>query len=167
MAFVQLPGGYRLIDAHGVRLPGVYRQPRLGATRLLVVTGVMSTPPDVGQVWSDTSLLAGIRVAEAVGLKRKAFRLASIDVSNVGGRRDPRDTEITLLTQGGTRIKWGRAPSPRAVMLQEKTLDEKIAYLDFVYRHMNGQVDGVLAYIDIPNEAIRRRPIDAGNRLRS
>jgi len=166
-AFVESRGGFYLIDTGGVLLPGVYRQPRLGGVERLVISGVASGPPNVGQVWADARLDAGVRVAEAVGPKRRQFRLVSIDVSNVGGRRDPRETEIALLTQSGTCIKWGRAPTPDAALLQEKTLGEKVAYLDFVYKRLNGQVDGVLAYIDIPNEAVRRRPADAGTRLRS
>jgi hypothetical protein len=164
--FVESRGGFCLIDAAGVRLPGVYVEPRLGGVELLVVSGAGSERPDVGQVWSDARVDAGVRVAEAVALKRRQFRLASIDVSNVGGRRDPRETEVALLTAKGTRIKWGKAPTADAALLQEKTPEEKVAYLDFVYKHMNGQVDGVLAYIDIPNEAVRRRPSGAGARLR-
>ncbi len=166
-AFVRSRGGFCLVDSCGVRLPGVYSEPRLGRVALLVISGVTSSPPNVGQVWSDARLEAGVRVAEAVGPRRQVFRLVSIDVSNVGGRHDPRDTEIALFTANGTRIKWGRAPTADAELLQEKSPDAKVAYLDFVYKHMNGQVDGVLAYIDIPNEAVRRRPADTGSRLRS
>ena len=167
IAFVRATGGFCLVDDQGVRLPGVYGEPRLGATALLIITGVASSAPNVGEPWRDASLDAGVRVARAVAEKRQAFRLVSIDVANIGGRHDPRDTEVLLLTANGTRIKWGRAPTLHAAMLQEKTPDEKVAYLDFVYRHLNGQVDGVLAYIDIPNEAIRRRSADPDNRLRS
>jgi len=52
-------------------------------------------------------------------------------------------------------------------MLQEKSPDEKVAYLDYVYQHLNGKVDGVLSYIDIPNEAVRRRSAESTARLRS
>ena len=166
-AFVESRGGFCLVDSGGVRLPGVYREPRLGGVELLVISGVTSGPPNVGQVWSDARLDAGVRVAEAVGPKRRLFHLASVDVSNVGGRSDPRETEIALFTDNGTRIKWGKAPTRDAALLQEKTPDEKVAYLDFVYKHLNGQVDGVLAYIDIPNETVRRRPAGTGSRLRS
>ena len=61
-------------------------------------------------------------------------------------------------------------PSADAVALQEKTPEEKVAYLDYVYKTLKGQVDGQLSYIDIPNEAIRRRTAAtdvATSRLRS
>jgi hypothetical protein len=156
-AFVESPRGFCLVDASGVRLPGMYREPTLGAERLLVIRGVATRPPDVGEAWFDASLDAGLRVAEAVGPHRERFHLASVDVSNCGGRRDPHETEIALLTESGTRIKWGKAPSPEAARLREKTPEEKLAYLAYVYQQMGGRVDGVLAYIDIPNEAVRRR----------
>ena len=166
VAFVETPRGSCLVDASGVRLPGMYREPALGAERLLVIRGVATRPPEVGQAWLDASLDAGLRVAEAVGPHRDRFQLASVDVSNCGGRRDPHETEIALLTENGTRIKWGKAPSPEAARLREKTPEEKLAYLAYVYRQMGGRVDGVLAYIDIPNEAIRRRPATS-HRVRS
>jgi len=165
-AFVDTSRGYCLLDAEGVRLPGMYREPRLGAEQLLVLRGVGTPPPAVGEAWSDAHVAAGLRVARAVEDRRRRFRLASVDVSNVGGRRDPHESEIALVTESGTRIKWGKAPSPEAARLREKSPEEKLAYLAYVYEQMNGRVDGVLAYIDIPNEAVCRRSA-SGPRLRS
>jgi len=167
IAFVQTPEGFCLVDDQGVRLPGVYREPALGATKLIVVTGVSLRPPAPGVAWNDSGLRAAVRVAEAVEPRREAFRLATVDVSNFGGRRDARDTEIALFTTNDTRIKWGKAPSSEAAMLAEKSLLEKVAYLEYVYKTLHGQVDGVLSYIDIPNEAIRRRSTDVATRVRS
>ena len=170
IAFVQVQDGFFLVDDQGVRLPGLYGEPRLGATRFLVVTGVPWTAPGPGQAWADPGLQAAVRVVEAVEAKREAFRLVSVDVSNCGGRRDPRDTEIALYTANDTRIKWGKAPTSAAAVLQEKTLAEKVAYLEYVYTTLHGRVDGVLSYIDIPNEAIRRRSATtdvAATRVRS
>lgn len=157
LAFVQQRDGFILMDEHAMRLPGVYAEPRLGAERYLVVTGISASPPEAGQEWNEPAVQAALKVAAAVGDRREAFRLATVDMSNFGGRRDPRDTEIAIWTASDTRIKWGRAPSAEAVVLQEKTPDEKVAYLDYVYKTLKGQVDGQLSYIDIPNEAIRRR----------
>ena len=169
MAFVEVGGrdGYCLVDVRGVRLPGTYREPRLGAVRLLVITGCAEPPPAPGRVWSAPALEAAVRVAEAVEPRREKFGLASVDVSNFGGRRDPRQTEVTLWTVNQTEIKWGRAPTPEAERLQEKTLTEKVGYLDYVYESFQGRVDGVLSYIDIPNEAVGRRSTPERYRLRS
>jgi hypothetical protein len=168
IAMVKHHDAYCLVDDRGIRLPGVYGEPRLGATQFLEISGVASYPPAPGQKWEDPALLSGIRVADAVEPKREVFRLAIVDVSNYEGRRNKADTEIALLTATRkTCIKWGKAPGPEAMMLDEKTPDEKVAYLDFVYTRMNGQVDGVLAYIDIPNMVVRRLPAETVTRLRS
>jgi len=168
IAFVQVRDGFCLVDDKNVRLPGMYHEPALGPVKFLVITGVPASPPNPGETWDDASLQAAVRVADAVDSRRETFRLATVDVSNFGGRHDPRDTEIALYTTNDTRIKWGKAPSSEAAMLQEKSLSEKVAYLDYVYKTLHGQVDGVLSYIDIPNEAIRRRATDvATTRVRS
>jgi hypothetical protein len=166
MAFVQVQDGFCLVDELGVRLPGVYREPKLGAATFMVVAGVPWMAPAPGEAWNDPALAAALKVASAVESKRQAFHLVSIDMSNFNYKRDRRDTEIALYTANETRIKWGKAPTAEAELLQEKTPVEKVAYLDHVYKSLNGQVDGVLSYIDIPNEAIRRRSTDVA-RVRS
>ena len=170
LAFIQEREGFVLMDEHCVRLPGVYSEPRLGAEKFLVVTGISAAPPESGQAWTDPAVQAALKVADAVEDRRETYRLVTIDMSNFGQRRDPRDTEIAIWTASDTRIKWGRAPSAVGVILQEKTPDEKVAYLDYVYKTLKGQVDGQLSYIDIPNEAIRRRSATtdvAATRVRS
>ena len=170
LAFVQDRDGFILMDEHGRRLPGIYAEPRLGSEKFLIVTGISSTPPEPGQAWNEPAVQAALKVADAVEDRRETYRLVTIDMSNFGHRRDPRDTEIAIWTASDTRIKWGRAPSADAVALQEKTPDEKVAYLDYVYKTLKGQVDGQLSYIDIPNEAIRRRSATtdvAATRVRS
>ena len=169
VAFVQVSGrdGFYLVDGRAVRLPGVYREPRLGEVRLLVIMGCRESPPEPGRPWAVPALESGVRVADAVQSRREKFGLTTVDVSNFGGRRDPRDTEIALYTENHTRIKWGKAPTPEAERLQEKSPAEKVGYLDFVYDRLEGRIDGVLSYIDIPNEAIGRRSAADSNRLRS
>ena len=166
-AFVHRPDGFYLVDANGVRLPGVYPEPRLGERAYLVVSGVRSVPPAPGRVWPSESLQAAVRVVETVAPRREAFRLTTVDVSNFAGRHDPTETEIALYTANHTHIKWGKAPTPEAAMLREKTLAEKLAYLDFVYTRLGGRIDGVLSYVDVPNETVRRRTSTVSNRLRS
>jgi hypothetical protein len=167
LAFVQVQEGFCLVDEQGVRLPGLYHEPRLGNSTFLAVTGVPWLAPQPGQAWADPALAAALKVASAVESKRQTFHLVSVDMSNFGYKRSPRDTEIALWTANETRIKWGKAPSPEAERLQEKTAVEKVAYLEFVYKSLHGQVDGVLSYIDIPNEAIKRRSTDVATRVRS
>jgi hypothetical protein len=167
LVFVQVQDGFCLVDEKSVRLPGLYRTPQLGAGTFVAVTGVPWLAPAPGQVWDEPSLAAAIKVAAAVEPKRQTFHVVSIDMSNFGYKKDRRDSEIALWTSNETRIKWGKAPSPDAELLQEKTPVEKVAYLDYVYKSLHGQVDGVLSYIDIPNEAIKRKSTDLAVRVRS
>jgi hypothetical protein len=168
LAFVQVQeNSLCLVDEQGVRLPGLYTAPRLGASTFIVITGVPWAAPDPGRKWNDESLAAGLKVAAAVEAKRKAFHLVSVDVSNFGYRQDRRETEVVLATAHNTRIKWGRAPTPQAELLQEESCAEKVAYLDLCYKSLHGQVDGVIEYIDIPNQAYYPRSRDVALRVRS
>jgi hypothetical protein len=160
VAYVQGAQGYYLVDGKGIRLPGVYTDvPCLGKVTLLMINGVDTPPPDPGHPWFDPSLEAGVAVADVVEPYREKYRVTRIDVANVGGRRNKGDSEILLYTKSipPTRIKWGKAPSPEAEILQEKTLAQKVSYLNYVYEKLGGRVDGVLDYIDVPNEIICRR----------
>jgi hypothetical protein len=79
------------------------------------------------------ALLHGAVVASA--LRRadlvRALRSFKIDVSNVGGRRDRKASEIVLLVRGGSRIEWGRA----ALSAKLKTpLSQKLKRLKWVLR---------------------------------
>ena len=142
-----------------------YAQIRDADLPLLVVPGVVTDPPVAGRVWAEASLQAGLKIAEELGGRREQLRLKTVDVSNFAFRRDPRRSEVVLYTAGDTEIRWGRAPTPRAAMLQERSVAEKARYLDYVYERL-GNVDGVLEYVDIPNEVIRRRATSSSYRLR-
>jgi hypothetical protein len=173
LAFVGQRDGFVLVDDQSVRLPGVYREPRLpgagpgGADLdLLVITGVASAPPAPGRVWPEPGLAAGLRVADGLHARRERLRLRTVDVSNFERRRDPHGSEIVLYTAQDTEIRWGRAPTPLAARLQERSVAEKVDYLEHVYKYV-GNVDGVLEYVDIPNEVIRRRSSPTAYRLRS
>ena len=173
VAFVASRGNFYLVDQQGVRLPGVYQEPVLkgcGPTPedlpLLVVTGVATDPPVAGRIWDEASLKAGLKIAAELLARREKLRLKSVDVSNFASRRDPHRSEILLFTVNDTEIRWGKAPTPQAAMLQERSVAAKADYLEYVYERV-GNVDGVLEYVDIPNEVIRRRASTTAYQLRS
>lgn len=157
VAFVAIGDRYYLVDSEGIRLPGVYSGPRLGDAEFFVISGARGRVPLPGQKWQSPEIVAGVRVASSLASRRYAFNLARIDVSNIGGRRDPGVSEIAIYTHRLTRIDWGKPPGPRTDIL-EKPLLKKIAYLDYVYEKFGGRIDGQLIYVDVPNESIRRRP---------
>jgi cell division septal protein FtsQ len=107
-----------LVDARGVRLPGIRARPPDGLSRpFLRLTGVRARPPQAGKSWS-----RAVREGAAVALDlltmsegmRAAARIQTIDVANVGGRGDSLKSEILLTTVAGAVIEWGRSTaSPR------------------------------------------------------
>lgn len=106
---VRRQNGFVVVDAEGVRLPGVYVDaPR--CARTVELSGVTSQPPEPGQAWSDPALRAGMAMADTVAEIPTLARLGvrEIDLSNFGGRQDHRRSEVSLVTAHGCSIQWGR-----------------------------------------------------------
>jgi hypothetical protein len=127
---VRRPGGagYVLVDPEGVRLPGVYVDPPV-CVRRTAITGVASLPPEPGRTWTDPALKAGMGLADLVQENPLLARLKirEVDVSNVGGKLDPRKSEVALVTATGCSIAWGRAPG--AGRFGEPSIEEKLENL--------------------------------------
>lgn len=127
-AAVRRANGHLLVDADGVRLPGVWPDPPT-CDRAAVITGVASLPPAPGRIWEDPALRAGLAMADFVHADPILRRLGvkEVDVTNFGGRVDPRRSEVALVTAGGCVVHWGRDPSqPR---FGEPSTDEKLENL--------------------------------------
>ncbi|HXX92592.1 MAG TPA: hypothetical protein VEN81_03105 [Planctomycetota bacterium] len=109
---VKRPGGYVIVDAEGVRLPGVYVDPPASCARSIEITGVTSLPPAPGCPWNDPALRSAMELAafaqENPLLAR--LRVREVDMSNFGGKADPRKSEVAFVTATGCAIAWGRAP---------------------------------------------------------
>jgi hypothetical protein len=127
-AAVRRPNGHVLVDADGVRLPGVWADPPT-CERPAAITGVASAPPAPGKVWEDPALRAGVALADFVHADPILRRLGvkEIDVANFGGRVDPRRSEVALVTAGGCVIHWGRDPSQSR--FGDPSTDEKLENL--------------------------------------
>lgn len=107
VAVVQGFDGYRLIDAEGVCLPGVYPQTQVDAMGLVVVTGVASAPPGVpGDVWPGADVQAGLSLIRLLAHEPYMDKIHSFDV----GQRDERGRlRLELHTANGT-VRWGLPP---------------------------------------------------------
>jgi len=58
LAVVEARDGYHLVDAGGIRLPGLYMREHVGALGLPLITGVASAPPAaLGQSWFGRQIL--------------------------------------------------------------------------------------------------------------
>ncbi|MEN8151845.1 MAG: hypothetical protein ABFS86_18670 [Planctomycetota bacterium] len=109
--------GMYLIDESGVRLPGIRTGPPRGIGEpFLVLTGVTGLPPEPGEVWSGQVWEGAAVARDLTRLERSVLSildLTSLDVSNVDGRIDKGESEITLVTKSGVRIEWGRSRHAR------------------------------------------------------
>ncbi len=157
IGMVQVKDEYVPVDIEGYRLPEVYDRLSPG---WIMIAGVSSPPPPVGQKWTGSDLQAGIRLTAMFFDLPWANRIASIDVSNYRGRRDAGRSHIVLATQQGTRIRWGSAPGEE---IEEPTPAEKIRNIEHQLR-----VDPARAYIDVSvynNAVIVPQPGDSGTRV--
>ena len=174
VAFVQVGEGaaatYVAVDREGLR---VSREPSadplLGDRLLLVITGVRSQPPEQGALWSDPAVAAGADVAAVfqsdVGHDDAVrFKLARIDVSNLGGLRDRKQPEIVIYTKdNGPRILWGGSRNKRTETL-EGTPEEKVLCLRRLFLE-EGSFEGHFEQIDLVERQVRRLPTDAHHKV--
>ncbi len=169
VAFVQIGEGaaarYVAIDREGLRVSrDPAAEPLLGDRVLLVITGVRSQPPGQGAVWGDPAVLAGADVAAAFQSDAGhddavRFKLARIDVSNLGGLRDRKQPEIVIYTKdNGPRILWGGPRNKRTETL-EGTPEEKVLCLRKLFL-TEGSFEGHFDQIDLVERQVRRLPTD-------
>lgn len=94
-----------------------------GSPQLPLIVGLEASR-DGGEVLSAT--LAFIEDLKARGVLERA-KIRSVDISNIGGRRDPKNSEIVLETSAGMKIDWGRLPESGRLQL---SAEERIKRLD-------------------------------------
>lgn len=145
-AWIQQRDKCYLIDDRGVRLPGIYASSHIVGSKMPIVSGVAAEPPEVGLPWSGEDLQAGIRQATVLPAHIRE-QIASIDVSNYMGRKNPQAPDIKLITQErASEIYWGHAPGEEYEV--ELAADSKVKVLEDNLRRY-GRIDGNRAYLDI------------------
>lgn len=133
---------YVLVDAQGVRLPGLY----VYHPRWYVIDGVESKPGKVGIRWESAELQAGLALLSALRPEPYRHQIAGINVANFGGRRNPRMTHLELITdRPGGRIRWGSAPG---FEVEENLAPQKLALLRQNFAQ-TGRADAGHSVIDI------------------
>ena len=169
VCMVAVPGGLLPVDAGGVLLP-VGDFSTVEAVRYPRLTGVDTVPTGtVGENWGDARVAGGAQLAETLRDHWGPWQLVRI-VPSISSPMDlARGHTYTLITRGGTRILWGRAPGGDSP--DELSTDEKLARLEN-YLAQYGTFEGV----DAPQELdVRRlephrvssqpqRPADVGSR---
>jgi hypothetical protein len=120
IGMVQTARGFIPVDAEGIRLPEVYDRLSPG---WIMIRGVESPPPAVGEAWSAADLAAGTKLTKMLSDQPWGNRVTVIDVSNFRGRHDRRRHHIEFTTDTGMRIRWGSAPGEE---IEEPTPAEKL-----------------------------------------
>lgn len=115
IALVRRAGKQYAVDRAGVLLPGNAADPKGGfpfSLPVLVGKPFAKLPAACGQVWAEDDVSEGITTAlelDALLDLNPGFHVTTIDLSNLGGRVSPLESEIVLQTDTGVRILWGRS----------------------------------------------------------
>ncbi|OHB86010.1 MAG: hypothetical protein A2V98_13780 [Planctomycetes bacterium RBG_16_64_12] len=138
---VQVPGGLLPVDAEGVLLPSSDRDfSPIEAGRYPRLVGVDTVPVGpVGTRWGDARVIEGAEIAAALGGVWQQLNLDRIVPSTLVELGHGDEYTYELVTKGGTRVLWGRAPS--AEMPGEARAVDKVARL-IKYREENGTLEG-------------------------
>lgn len=148
VAIIETRAALVLVDSEGVVLPPAV----FPADRVAILPRIIKSPgefsvPEAGRPWTDEGVLNGVSMAlllpklyfQDLSVIAPGFRIVNIDVSNVEGEVNRRETEILLTTGTGARIKWGRAP--RSAKFGEVPTDVKfknLANILMEYPNLNG-----------------------------
>lgn len=118
VCMVELRGQLLLlpVDARGVLLPhGDDEFSSVEKSRYPRLVGVDTAPVGtVGECWGDARVVGGAEIAASLGEAWDELKLSQIVPSSPLTTGYAEEYTYTLLTRGGTRIFWGRAPGSDA-----------------------------------------------------
>ena len=111
VGIVRKAGKFYLVDVEGRRLPGMWLSKAALGLDLPLIISVEKGAPAVGEIWPGKDVPHGAAVAYCLlNFSIPEVNITGIDVANVGGRFNPYEREISLLTDKRIRILWGRSP---------------------------------------------------------
>ena len=173
IALVHWKDYYWLVDGEGVKLPEQFtadQLPRMliGVDRKLnlrIIEGVSEPPVESGQAWRGEDLVAGLDLVKILYGRSYVEEITRIDVANFGGRIDPKEAQLVLITKYDTQVRWGRPVNAKDFFIEVSTT-QKLKYLEEVYAEFH-RVDGGRPWIDIrldkityPNGETTSRVVD-------
>jgi hypothetical protein len=155
LALVHWKEYFWLVDSEGVKLPEQFTAKQLPQViygrdnRLLfrIIEGVRQPPVESGRQWMGEDLMAGLTLAQYLAGQPFAEEIVRIDVANFGGRDNPKEAQLVLLTKRGTEVRWGRPINAKDFFI-EVSVAQKLDYMRRVYEQF-GRVDANQAWIDI------------------
>ncbi len=158
VALVRAPGAverYWLVDSQGVVLPDSFsadeietaERERNTQAAMRIIQGVAQRPPAAGTVWSGEDLAAGLDLVKVIHDKPFAADIERVDVANYGGRLQPGEAQLKLLTRWNTEIRWGRPVNPKDFFIEVSTA-RKLERLTEIYARYR-RADAHFPWIDI------------------
>ena len=154
VCMVEVRDGMVPVDIEGILLPGAANFSRVEAMQYPRLLGVETTPTSHGTRWRDVRVIEGAEIAAAFGPVWQELRLEQIKPYAEPDSKSAGDYNYQLITSGGSRINWGRAPGNP--MPGEAAASEKVALLrDYFQKH---------GTLDSPDGA---RPLDLRDLRRS
>jgi hypothetical protein len=145
-------GRYYYIDSNMVVLDYV----PIESLSIVKIIGLLSERvPQPGNVWNKADLAAAVEILKRLEIMDESVptdkpllnEIASIDVSNYGGRKSRSQPHIELYAKDGTKIIWGAEVGKWSEYL-EATDMEKLSRL-YNYYTQNGTLMGTAKYINL------------------
>jgi hypothetical protein len=145
-ALVNMKEWCYLIDDNGYILPGKYKYDALTGCGMLEIHGCQGPVPGTGELWSKDDLQAGVKLVKLLGEVPFKSQIRAVDVSNFKGRNDQLGSWITLLTDRGTTIRWGKPVGEERGL--ENSAAQKLALLAGIYKR-TGHIDFGRSFVDV------------------
>ncbi len=161
VALVRWGAYYWLIDREGRKLPEQFpaaNVPRevMGeddTINLRIIDGVRKPPPEIAHKWAGEDLAAGLEMLGVLFNRPYTEDILKIDVGNLHGRIDPKESQIVLTTRFNTRIYWGRLPSDKDAFIEVRP-EQKLDYLKTAFER-TGRSDMKQPWIDLRFDGMR------------
>mgnify|MGYP004412687801 FL=1 len=112
-----------LIDRDSMMLERLNRNTAATYRRLPAIIGAPASPPKRGVRWKDSGIIAAADIIRTLEREKllQPLKIRVVDISNFGGRRNPRQSDVVLVRSNRVRILWGRtAGSFGELPLQQK-----------------------------------------------
>ena len=138
--------GDHLIDDHGRLLPLAFGVGEADGKFIAIVGARFDKPAQAGQPWEGTDVAAAMRLLRTLYEQPWWQQVASIDVSSYMN-----DQSLTLVTDRGCLITWGRIPSEE--MAAEVPASRKLDYLQHHYARY-GHIDRGFTTLDIRTDTV-------------
>jgi hypothetical protein len=158
VAVVEGRDGYHLVDASGVKLPGLYALAEVRGLeltrdgqrrRLPTVRGMAAGPPFAGGVWAGDDVQAGLDLAELLSHQWYRDHVEAIDVSH----RDGMGRLSLVVRMHGADVVWGLPPGREQAVEPEAA--QKLALLSEVAWTFNGRSDVVGQVVHVNTGTVR------------